>query len=327
MVLDKKSKSEIIKKIVESVSQNPKSMYGLSKELNSNWDTIKGNVELLRELGILDVSEQKVFLKRDCSISMEDAVAGLPLSDQIRKRIYALAKIVRDKWVESTGKEPNNTQLQKAMVEVIEKFPSLDIPRGWYFYGKIVLVKIDKEKLTKDLDKFSFKEFSINIKELENEVKSVIKKISKFSNSELLDYQYKKYNKKDYMIKREIDVLFLSKKFDKQKFSNLLYQLIFNFKTIKDDELNHKVLSITKEAISIMISRAFSRDADEDREFRIQLMEAFSTFWKLYTTYGLLESLEGKVGYDIRIVRSIFDDRINFYTKDLADSFVNCAAD
>ncbi len=326
MAPEKKSKSRIIRAIINSVSEAPKSIYELSKELNSNWDTIKNNVTLLKDLGILDVVEQKIFLKSDKSISIhDDTVAGLPLSDDARKRIYAVAKKINDKWKNVTGEEPNKTHLQKAIVEISEKFPSLNIPRGWYFYGKIVLINVDKTKFNENLDKYDFKRYSINLKEFESCILEVINTLKDLSNSELLDYQYEKYNKKDYLIKRNVERLFLEKKFDKEKFSNLLYKLIFNFRLIKDDPLNHKVISIIKEAISVMISKTYIEDIDKNINFKLQLMETFTIFWKLFATYGLLISLEGELGYDKRYIMSIFADRINFYRNDLNDFFNNCA--
>lgn len=123
------------------------------------------------------------------------------------------------------------------------------------------------------------------------------------------------------LIKREIEKVLLSNMFDKEMFSNLMYKLIFSFKVVNDDPLNQKVLSAVKEAISIMITSTFKANVNKDINFRMRLMETFATFWKIYATYELFESLEGDLGYDKRIIRYIFNDRIDFYINDLTDYF------
>lgn len=267
-------------------------MYELSKELNSNWDTIRGNVELLMQLGILGMADQKVFRNPDCKVALQDdTIAGIPLSIEARKRIYALAGKIFFRWKEIAGKEPSGTQLQKAMVEISDKFQNLNIPRGWYFYGKVVMVKVDKGKLNEG-------NFEFNNAELDSEIIQVIKRLSKMAHLELIDYQYEKYKKEDYKIKREIESLFFLGKFDKERFSQLLYKLIFTFKLKNDDPLNQKVISLLKESASVMITH----DAG-----RALLLETFSTFWRLYATYNLLETLEGELGYDKTIVKAVFE--------------------
>lgn len=322
MAAEKKTKTQIIRAIVKLVSERPLSMYELAKELNSNWDTIKNNVELLKELKIVGISEQKVYLQKDSLLSFqEDTIAGLPLSDEMRKRIYALAKKITDAYVKETGKQPNNTQLQKSLVEIAEKFPNMRIPCGWYFYGKVVMVKVDKNKFTSDLDGYDFKSLTIDLKKLEEEIVRVTKKISRMSTAALKDRQYAMHGKNDYVIKRDIEKILLSKEMDKEEFFNLLYKLIFHFRIIKDDEFNLKVIGIIKEAISMMILKTAACDSADKEECRLLLIEAFNAFWKVYATYDLYVSLEGDLGYDKRRIRSIFEDRINFYANDLADHF------
>jgi len=285
---EKKSKAQIIKRIIELVSESPKSMYELSKELNSNWDTIKNNVVLLKELNIVDMTEQKVFLKSGSLISFhDDTVAGLPLSNEIRNRIYATAKKISDSWMKITCKLPNKTQLQKSLVEIAEKFPKLNMPVGWYFYGKIILVKVNQKKLSNNLDNYDFGKLSIDVKRLNEEISETVKRISKLKTDDLIQKQYETHEKKDYLVKIQIEKL-LCNKFDNEKFENLLYKLIFNFKVIKDDPLNHKVLSIVKEAISIMVTKAREYNSNKDLNINFMLIETFAAFWRLYATYGLL---------------------------------------
>jgi len=326
MSSEKKSTAGIIRMLINSIAKTPKSMYELAKELNSNWDTIRNNVALLEELKIVGVSDQKVFLKQDKVISMhDDAVAGLPLSDEVRKKIYVIASYICSEWKKATGEEPNNTQLQKTLVEVSEAFPNLNIPRGWYLYGRIVLIKVDKNKIKEECGKKTLKDLELDVKKFQEELTKIIQKIHKLSHAQLLDYQYSKYEKKDYLTKREIEELFKKPKFDKEKFANLLYKLIFDFKVQKEQPLNTKVLEIIKEASSVLITKSSSVDVDKFSAFKNQLLDTFLTFWKLYATYALLQTLEGDLGYDKKVIDSIFEERIEFYAQDLTDQFLNCA--
>ncbi len=323
MATEKKTKSNILKSIIYEVKGSSLSMYELSKKLNSNWDTIRKNVGLLEDLGLVTLEDQKVIYKRESIISFsEDTVAGLPLSEKTRWLVYALAKKIRDEWFNLKNEEPTNTQLQKSLVEVAETFKELKIPRGWYFYGKIVLVKINKNNLEIEAKKCNLSEYPVDLNELNKKIKNIVKDLSKFNSLEISSDQYEKKNKEDYLIKKEIESLFFTSTFDSKKFANWLYQLIFNFKVLKEDNMNMNVLSIMKEAISVMIKSASDKDMDSKPELKAQLHETFATFWKLYATYQLYETVED-LGYDKKKILDLFDEKIKLYTGDLTDSFAS----
>src|SRR3989338_7110873 len=139
---EKKEKKQILTAIKESVMKSPKSMYELAKELESNWDTIKFNVIILKDLGIVEMQDQKVIYVQKNIIVDADNFAGLPISEEMRKKVYAIAQQFVNEWNKKGKKKITNTILQKAMVEIADSFPKLEIPRGWYIYGKVILVKL-----------------------------------------------------------------------------------------------------------------------------------------------------------------------------------------
>jgi hypothetical protein len=318
----KKTKSEIMKKIRDLLLIRPMSNYELAKEIGSNWDTIKGNVGLLEELGIVIQENQRVSINVKNKIAIhDDAISGIPLGKDVREKVYCAAKMVYDKWREINKKEPNKTQLQKAIVEVAEKFTALNLPRGWYFYGKVVLVKLDIDALKRG--NYKCGKLPVDAIELEEEMAKIVRELGKYSHFELLEFQYKKYGKKDYIIKQEIEKIFFMKNFDKQGFYKNMYELIFNFPAKKNDNLNHKVISLLKDAVSHIISQTNLQNLNEDIAFKAQLYEAFTTLWRLYASYMLLISIEGDLGYDQKIINKIFEDKIDFYINDLTDTFCN----
>ncbi|MFH0752292.1 MAG: hypothetical protein V1914_01715 [archaeon] len=324
MIPIKKTKAAIINGIIDLVSASPKSVYELSKDLGSNWDTIKDNVDILKDLKIVDTADNKIFLKQEGLVDIpKDTIAGLPLAKDIRKRTYALAKKINNEWEKKKNTPITRTHMQKALVEVAEKYPQLNIPRGWYFFGKVVLVKVDPLEFSPELDTYDFKTLNVKEKELNETIVEIINQIGALSVKDLTRCQYQKYGKKDYLIKREIEKLLLSENLDKKKFVDLLYQLIFNFRVNKDDVLNYKVLEIIKDAASVIISNLSKKEVEE-QTLKTQVFEQFTSLWKVYCTYVLFSTLEGEMGYDKNIIRSIFEERIDFYTRDLNDHFMNC---
>jgi len=93
----KKTNRTILTKIKDTVDAGPCTIYELSKKLGSNWDTIKNNVLLLKDLGIVDIVDQNVIPVSTCSFERTknlDTMAGVPISEESKKRVYALASLI-----------------------------------------------------------------------------------------------------------------------------------------------------------------------------------------------------------------------------------------
>src|SRR4030065_2876426 len=94
----KKEKKQILTLIKESVMVSPKSMYELARELHSNWDTIRTNVMILKDLGIVDMQDQKVVYAQKCLTTNDKSFAGLPVADDMRKKVYTIAQLFMKEW-------------------------------------------------------------------------------------------------------------------------------------------------------------------------------------------------------------------------------------
>lgn len=314
----KKSKSEIIRKIVDSLSNsnNPKSIYKISNELGSNWKTIKENIKLLQDLEIVDKSNDKYYLDKDLNFD-NDAIAGLPIKTDSKKKIYAIAQRVFNKWKEMKNEEPNKTQLQKAVVEISEQIPELNIPEAWYLYGKIVPVNIKPSEFSSELEKVEFGDIE---EKLDKIIPETVSKISKFTYSELLDYQYTQHKKEDYQTKLEISKLLSCNNFDYDEFRNLIYKLFFDFPLQEDDEFSQKILSLLKEAGSIIIEKSSELNLKDPLDQQI-LEDMFKNFWGIYATHSLYVSVKDDLEGDDRLIKKILNGRIEFFAQNLDDIF------
>lgn len=315
---NKKSKSTILRGIIDSLasSDEAKTIYQIAKDLDSNWDTIKNNIELLEDLGVVSREDGDVYLEKRLELD-EDAIAGLPISADTKRRTYALSYKVYEKWQEMTGDKPNKTQLQKAVVEIAGQISELDIPQGWYLYGKIVPVNIQPDKFT---EKIRSESLEVEEETLNEVIADTISNISHLSYSQLLNYQYNKYEKEDYQTKLEITRLIACDQFDQDKFRNLIYKLMFEFPLQEDDDFSQKTLSLLKEAGSIIIEKSSQLELKDALHKQI-LEDMFKSFWGIYATHALYVSIKDDLEGDKRLVRRILDDRVESFAQNLDEIF------
>ncbi|MFH1181611.1 MAG: hypothetical protein V1702_01510 [Candidatus Woesearchaeota archaeon] len=314
---NKKGRKVILTAIRESVAKAPKTMYELSKELKSNWDTIKQNVQLLMDLGIVAMQDQKVIFSEHKQLN-SDTIAGIPVSDASKKIVYALAKKFSTAWKEKTDKPLNNTILQKGLVEIADTFPQLGIPRGWYLYGRVVLVKVAREKLAEEGHVY---DFSSDTKKIDMKILEIVNAFSAKTTKEIVDCQYAKHDQQMYQMRKNIETLLLSPNFKEiqNQLAKSLYELVFLFKLEKNDDLNAEVFGVMKDVVTLMITKIYeNRPGDL---LRAELISTFNSLWNLMANYYLYKTYEGNIGYDHAVIKSFFQDKISYCESGLLDQF------
>ncbi len=331
MANTKKQRKTILSQIIESVKIGPKTIYELSKELGSNWDTIKSNVDLLSDLKVISIQEQKVVYNNQNIGFSQDTFAGLPVSNNTKAKVYYIAKLVLDSWKEITDKPLSKTKLQKALVEIADAYPELKIPRGWYMFGKVVLIKVDPKQLSKTEYEYNLKAIIKNQKELLSKIKNIVSEYAKKSTHEVVHQQYNKYDFKLYLQKQKIEDMLLSQniKQSRDSIAKDLYELLFLFDLNKQDDLSVEIFSHLKGIITIMIQKIYDDCLDENR-MKIQLIELFNSVWRIVSTYYLLSTLEGELGYDYAVIRAYFEEKIHLHEREIMDqieAFASCEED
>jgi hypothetical protein len=319
--MEKKDRKSILAGVKEEISKGPKTIYELSKNLGSNWDTIKKNVDLLADLGIASTDDGKVVLSDRIMPSMPyKTMAGIPVSPEKRKEILKVAKMFQEIWKTNSDKPIPHTVMQKALAEISDNYSSLDFPRGWYLYGKVVLVHVLLDELEKtDLDKKSKDRLSL-LPKFADKLKEITARYSSKNTDQVLNYFYEKYNKEDYMIKKQIEKLLFTVPATKEALSNLLYELTFKIPYDSKDELCTEVYAVIRDGITLMIKKIDICDIN-DLTFRAKLSENFTLLWKLIATYNLYMTLEGDTGYDPSIIRAFFVDRVDEVKEEFIDLY------
>ncbi|MFH1072883.1 MAG: hypothetical protein V1743_05635 [Nanoarchaeota archaeon] len=312
----KKEKKEILSSIKESVMQSPKSMYELAKELGSNWDTIKNNVSLLKELGIVDIQNQKVIFMNNKMIN-ETTFAGLPSSISVRRKVLSLGQMFLKEWKNVTNRRLCSTILQKAMVEIADTFPKLKIPRGWYLYGKVVLIKMSEEILSKEKYEYDFSSELTDVNKLKSLIKNLALRYSKMTTDQVVQEQYQNHKSELYVAKNKVEKILYSNNIDFNVLIKELYEMVFFFDLDKEDDLSLDMFATFKDGISVMID--LIKNKNMAKNLKSMLIDLFKSLWKLAANYNLYRTYEGELGYDNAVIKSFVKETSQYLKSEFLD--------
>ena len=142
---EKKTSEQIKQRILEELDkqQKPLSVQDISKEIGSNWLTIRDYIQELqqkRKVKEIVLGDKKVF-----RLVREDTYLDIPITKDEKEKFYFLFDNAKKLFREFGRENPTKIQVQKSIVNVIDKF-SLQVPTVWYLYGKMTLMKYEPEK-------------------------------------------------------------------------------------------------------------------------------------------------------------------------------------
>ena len=129
----------LIKGIIKSLSEGPKSITEITEETGLDRTAIAKYLNLFKESGFL--KEEKKGTNRIFQLSSTyraDTYFGLPIDEKTNKLIDSLYYLIEKKWKEKKGRKPLKTAAQKIIYDVIQK-TGLRIPNGWYLYGGVAI--------------------------------------------------------------------------------------------------------------------------------------------------------------------------------------------
>ncbi len=284
--MGRKSAKELIKIILESIADNPKSIHEIAQDCNSNWESVKRYLESLKEAGVIQETSdgnKRLFSILSCNIpTKEGNYFGLPIEEEDKKKINSLFYKIKEEWKKSAGRLPGKVQVQKTIVRV-NKICNLKLPVGWYLFGAMCVKPYDP---TEQYNYTGLSQTTITC------VKEVVNDYSKESSACTLKLrQYKEENKILYQTKELILTLFSSSKFSKKYIKEIntqLYILIKNLPKIFDNDATELI----NEFVGIVL-QLLNNLSEEDIQFaKNDIHQTFNEVWKLIALFSYFDDLE-----------------------------------
>ena len=284
--MKRKSAKELIKRILNSISETPKSIHEIAKDCGSNWESIKVYLETLRESGV--VQETEMGNKRVFSIPQYEIIKktgnyfDLPIIETDETLIDSLFFKIREEWKKKTGNIPGSIQVQKSLAR-INKICNLKLPMGWYCFGPMCVKPYNRGM------EYSYVELDDNIQ------KCVIETVSEYSTEHsaytLKLRHYNEENNELYLTKEILLTLLSSKDFSKkyvQEINTQLYALLKHTPPIFDEI----VKDIVNEFVSVVMQLVNNLTDDDLQLVKNDIYTAFNEVWKIIALYNYFSDLE-----------------------------------
>ena len=301
--MGRKPARELIKRILQSVTDSPKSIYEIAKDAESNWESVKEYLESLKEAGIVQetaISNKRAFSLVARSVPKKNGnYFDLPITEKDDKLISSLFSRIREEWTKATGDVPGKVQAQKSLLR-IDKLCRLNLPIGWYLFGAVCVKPYDPG--------FDY-EYQPLGEKTEKCVREVVEDYSKEPSAYSLKIrQYREENKALYQAKELLLSLFTSSAFSKKNASEingLLYGIINNLPKISDKESK----SLVNEYLGVVLRLVSSIPEHEVQQAKSDVLQAFNEVWKLIVLYGYSADL--KPYYDANFGPGILEKHFN----------------
>ncbi len=288
MTTKRSSRAEIYKKVIQVLKERDANVYQIKVSLGNglSWDAIKNALDVLKEMGLVKQEEGEFSLKSNDMDLNPKTYFGLPLSEEKENQFYALASRINSEW---PYKPLKKTFLQKMIVTLIER-ENLDLPYGYYLFGKCTPMKFNDELWKEHEPENRFN----------TQVKKIVKKFQKYSNTrELMESRCTEQDMPLYNTRLSID-LELKKPFDKEKkyrLHALFKSLIMNFD--KNDD-NKDIWEYIDYFFSVW-SRLKKLDEEDLESIRMDIIDSFQSLWKLIGTYKFYRSMSDYFGSRAKI--------------------------
>jgi len=306
---EKKTPEQIKQRILEELDkqQKPLSVQDISKEIGSNWLTIKDYIQELqqeRKVKEIVLGDKKVF-----RLVREDTYLDIPITKDEKEKFYFLFDNARKLFKELGRENPTKTDINKSIIKVIDKF-NIQVPTVWYLYGKMALLKYETEK------DYSTSYAPENQKEICIFFKEVVNRIAKKKNSrEVREDQYLCYGKTLYQIKEEIYDFILKEDLNNHK--EKLKEFFSNFFVClpSQDDFN-EINELVSEFVMIIRKMTY---LDNINLYKKRIIESFDAVWKMIAMYMFFDSLTKYFRYKNR------DEIKSIYFEDVLDSKISIA--
>jgi len=295
--MKKKGSNELIEGVYKSLKSGPKSINDVAAGADTNWESARNSLELLKSLGLViesvDGNKRLFRLKEPCLVYGGDTLFGLPLTKERSNYISYLFMRIRENWKEETGFFPNKSQVQKVLVKAVEDC-KLDVPVGWYKFGMISVRNYDPQ------GNYPFEVLS-NSNKIDECVSDAVNFYKDCRNSaELKNKQYSTKNNRLYLLKEKLSQIAFIRftEENRRMLRELLTEFAFAF-PLTDD--NRNIVKVLNTFLTTVISVVKSNDEGGLDACRADLTAGFDALWDMAATYMFYDSLK------------------SYYTKDVLD--------
>lgn len=273
---EKKTPEEIKQRILSELDkqQKPLSIQDISKEINSNWTTVKQYLEELTKEGkikeIIATDRIKYYQK-----ITGDTYYNLPISEEQREEFKYLFSAIIEEYKKQKERLPKRTELAKTAVDIINE-AKLNLPVVWYIYGQIPLMIPDP-----------LKDYSVDaIPENHEKIKKVVVKFVKENKlliKELEKDHYTKYDKKFYLLKEE-----LLKELDQKKNDEKILRLFSEFYIRCPIDDKAETFKLTERFYTLISKLSQVNNLDKNKPKEII---ALDSLWKFISMHTLIDSI------------------------------------
>jgi len=273
-IIERKTPEEIKKRIIESLNDKPLNAQEISKQIGSNWSTVREYVEqLVREAKV------KEIIFGGSSIYQRitgDTYFNLPIKENERDTLKFIFSNAIKEYKELIGKPIRRTDLAK-LTDYVNSELKLQLPIVWYIYGPMPLMIIDLQK------DYSTNFVPKNAEEIKKNIKAWIRDKRKDKVREVIQECYNNSNEKLYKIK-----LSLFDKFEKNDYKGL-------YQTAKDFYLTYLASynddSKIVERIYEVVSGSDYLGILKEPKIKNKILLTLNDIWKYIASKALLKSL------------------------------------
>ncbi len=293
--MGRKSTRELIGAVAGALSNNPKSISEISKEVDGDRKAVTKYLEELKEAGVAketqDGRSRKFYISK---FENDETYFNLPLSDEQKKILNTIFAEIEERHVEDKGEVPSKAKGQKIAVEVLEHCEDLGVPYGAYRYGSLTMMSYTPgktyEKHTNSIPNWS---------EVEECIEEALTTYGDYSNmDEIKDEQYRREDMLLYQSKEKIMEL-LTADINGSDLEKELYNFV-SYTPELDSEAHGLLMDFVAMA---------PKTIDNPRS-RSKTFEAFKEVWNMIAVYRLYDDL--KDFYP----ENLLNDRLNPEKKD-----------
>lgn len=300
----RKNKIRIINDILGKIDKKALTINEIADEIKSHWLTVREAIEFLEKHKLVEEFEEKGERKYKISEGhpREDITYfHIPTDKKTKALALYLFNKIKETWLGVKGEMINKTFSQKIAVDVIEAL-KLDIPCGWYKFGKITLFNIDPNK------DYGLTTEPQNSKEIDSQIQKSIDKFKEYKYTwEIRKVQYEEHNNIQYQINQNLEMLGNNMvNLDSEENKKALPMQLEKLKNqIPDNDETKEIKLTLLNFISLINSYLLA--GGKVNEIKTLLHKSYESVWDVIATYNFYQSLLENEKYDKQILKSYFD--------------------
>lgn len=271
------TRSDIYKKIIDSIKTNEKTILQISNDTKINWETVKNAIETLNKIGIInhkDSNGKTYYYMDESQLIQLNPNTLLGIEPKEEKLTLQIAKRIEELWEKRFNKIIKRTFLQKLLIKLIKQ-ENLPIPYGWYLYGQCTVSMLNSNK-------------EISTKKYDAKIEILITEFGKIPNTtELMRLHYTEEQNDLYLTRLKINEILMNRFEDKTLLKIQINTLLYSFKTN-----DIKLREIINGFASIIFRLINSLKLEELEDIRNIINDTFGSIWEIIATHELKKSLE-----------------------------------